>query len=81
MPLEIPLTFDNKKINDFFKKFYSSRKVLGYLFWIGLIIYFFYRYIKFNNKYSFIFSMVLFGMLLREIYNKWRKIKINKKKL
>jgi len=25
--------------------------------------------------------MVLFGMLLREIYNKWRKIKINKKKL
>jgi len=73
MPLEIPLTFDSKKINNFFRKLWSSIKVFGYLIWIGLIIYFFYRYIKFDNNYSFIFSMVLLGILLREIYDKWKK--------
>jgi|TARA_B100001971_G_C18008422_1_gene441056 hypothetical protein len=78
MALKIPLTYNTEKLNEFFKKISPTIKYFGYVFWVGLIIYFFYKSLKSENNFSLFFSMALLGMLLNEIYNKW---KINRKKI
>tara|TARA_Y100000310_G_C20169536_1_gene572996 strand:+ start:107 stop:337 length:231 start_codon:yes stop_codon:yes gene_type:complete len=75
MALEIPFTYNSEKTNNFFKTISPTIKYLGYAFWVGVIIYLFYNSLNSENNTYFIFSMVLLGMLLQDLYSKWRKNK------
>jgi hypothetical protein len=78
MPINIPITFNSNRINTSFKKLYFPLKVLIYVIWIGLIIYFLYKYSQSGNNFSITFSMALFFGLLMQIYDNWKRSKKQK---
>ncbi len=72
MTIKVPLTYNSEKNQELFSKLLIIAKYLGYLFWVSLIIYFFYNYIKTKSNFSLFFSFFLLGYLLKTIYDKYK---------